>query len=145
MKNKAIHPHWLIINLYIALGARWFIFQITVADFFVIFLSSRNHSVGCIWRIARNSSTFKGNRSINPALSAHTRDFYLIAPAAFHSFFSPLVFSCLTIVTVKFSFPIWCFIHLPQKRMYLHFFDELCCKHSSYLLKNQLLQGYKIR
>ena len=38
-----------------------------------------------------------------------TRDFYLIAPAAFHSFFSPLVFSCLTIITVKFSFPIWCF------------------------------------
>ena len=74
-----------------------------------------------------------------------TRDFYLIAPAAFHSFFSPLVFFLLDNNNGEVFLSYMVFIHLPQKCMYLHFFDELCCKHSSYLLKNQLLQGYKIR
>ena len=37
----------------------------------LLFLSSRNQSVGQIWKISVHSSIFQGNQSINAALSAH--------------------------------------------------------------------------
>ena len=92
MKNQAIHPHWLIINLYIALSARCFIFWITVANFFLSFCLLETivlAASGELPVIPRYLKVIDQLAQPCQFTGLSACDSYLIAPAAFQSFFPP--------------------------------------------------------
>ena len=79
--------------LYIALGGvSHFDWPYLIFAIIVIFLFSRNQSVGQIWKISVHSSIFQDNQSINAALSAHEFQslwFLSDCPTVFQSFLPP--------------------------------------------------------
>ena len=114
-------------------------------------MSSRNQSVGWIWECAVHSSRVEGDGSISAALSA--REFQCLwflsdSPGCILVF--PLSLDLFLLVNhnrVVFVLFYRIFMHLPHKRIYLHFFNEIeaefSLKHSSYWLKINFFKDIK--